>query len=83
MKHCLVDLYQDCANDCSGVKNGPALRVRGFPCMYIIETSKIFFSETAKARAQIFGIEDFPLDLYKDCSNNCPWIKNGPAPGVT
>ena len=44
---------------------------------------KIFFSETRRHRALIFGMKHFLVDLYQDCSYDVPGVKTGPAPGVT
>ena len=43
----------------------------------IAKSLKIFFSETRKSRALIFGT----WDLYHDCSYDVPGVKTGPAPG--
>ena len=44
---------------------------------------KIFFSETRRHRALIFGMQHLLVDLYKDCSYDAPKVKTGLAPGVT
>ena len=47
------------------------------------ENFKIFFSETRKCRALIFGMKHLLVDLYQDCSYDAPGFKTGLAPGVT
>ena len=44
---------------------------------------KIFFSETRRHRALIFGMKHLLMDIYQICSNYVPGVKTGPAPGVT
>ena len=47
------------------------------------KTLKLFFSETRKCRALIFGMKHLLVDLYQDCSYDAPEVKTGLAPGVT
>ena len=49
----------------------------------IAKSLKIFFSETRKCRALIFGIKHLLVDLYQDCSYDTPGVNTGLAPGVT
>ena len=44
---------------------------------------KIFFSETRRHRALIFGLKHLLVDLYQDCSYDAPGVKTGPALEVT
>ena len=44
---------------------------------------KIFFSETRRHRALIFGMYHLLVDLCQDCSYDAPGVKTGPASGVT
>ena len=44
---------------------------------------KIFLSETRRPRSLIIGMQLHLVDLYQGCSNYSPWVKNGPALGVT
>ena len=48
----------------------------------IAKSLKIFFSETRRHRALIFGMQHLLVDLYQDCSYDVPGVKTGPAPGV-
>ena len=47
------------------------------------QTLKIFFSETTRPIALIFGMWHRLMVLYQVCSNYAPGVKIGPAPGVT
>ena len=49
----------------------------------IAKSLKIFFSETRRYKALIFGMQHLLVDLYRDCSYDAPMVKTGPAPGVT
>ena len=49
----------------------------------IAKSLKIFFSETRRYRALIFGMSHLIVDLYQDCSYDVPGVKTDPAPGVT
>ena len=49
----------------------------------IAKSLKIFFSETRRHTALIFGMYHLLVDLYQDCSYDVPRVKTGPAPGVT
>ena len=43
----------------------------------------IFFSETVKAKACLFGLEQCHVELYKFCQPYAPGVKNGgPIPGA-
>ena len=41
---------------------------------------KIFLSEIRRPRSLIFGMKLYLADLYEDCSNYSPEVKNGPTP---
>ena len=49
----------------------------------IAKSLKIFFSETRRHIALIFGMQHLQVDLYQDCSYDVPGVKTGPTPGVT
>ena len=49
----------------------------------IAKSLKIFFSETRRHRALIFGMKHLLVDLYQDCSYGVPGVKTGPTLGVT
>ena len=55
MLHLLVDLYEVCSYDAPGVKTGPATGVTSWNIGTKKENFKLFFSETGKPRAVIFG----------------------------
>ena len=81
-----MDLYQDCSYDAPGFKTGPASGGGGITSLNIQTRRKIlklFFSETRKCRALIFGMKHLLVDLYQDCSYDAPGVKTGLAPGVT
>ena len=42
---------------------------------------KIYFSETRRLRALIFGMWHLIIDLYQVYSNYAPRVKTGPTPG--
>ena len=44
---------------------------------------KIFFSETRRGRALIFGMQHLLVDLYQDCSYDAPGVEIGPVLGIT
>ena len=44
---------------------------------------KIFFTETTRPRALIFGMRQNLVDLYHVCSNDAPGAQNEPAREVT
>ena len=74
-----VKLYQNCSKNlippitgCHGNKKGKKMK-----------SLKIFFSETRRRRALIFGMWHLLVDLYQVYSNDAPGVKTGPAPGVT
>ena len=80
VQHCVVVLYQVCSNHAPRVKIGPAPGVACFTQTYIGKSLKIFFAETIRPRAKIFGLQHCVLVLYQVCSNHAPRIKIGPAP---
>ena len=47
------------------------------------KTLKIFFFETRRCRALIFGMLHLLVDVYQVCSYDALGVKTGPAPGVT
>ena len=47
------------------------------------ENEKIFLSDTIRPIALTFGMLHDLVDHNQVCSNNAPWAKNGPAPGIT
>ena len=49
----------------------------------IAKSLKIFFSETKRHRALIFGMKHLLVDLDQDCLYDVPGVKTGPALGVT
>ena len=49
----------------------------------IAKSLKIFFCETRRHRALIFGMLHPLVDLYQDCSYDAPGVKTGPSTGVT
>ena len=44
--------------------------------LYRDKHEKIFFSETIRPTALIFGMEQHSVDLYQICSNYTPGAKN-------
>ena len=48
--------------------------------LYREQHKKIFFSETTRPGALIFGMWYHLVDPYQVCSNESPGAKNGPAP---
>ena len=46
------------------------------------KTKKIFFSETTRPTALIFGMWQWLMVLYINCASHAPGIKFGHAPGV-
>jgi hypothetical protein len=40
------------------------------------------YSKNLRARAKIFSMKHLLMGVYQVCSNNGPWVKIGPAPGV-
>ena len=46
------------------------------------KTKKIFFSETTRPTALIFGMWQWLMVLYINCAIHAPWVKFGHAPGV-
>ena len=84
MKHLLADVYQDCSYDAPGVKTGLAPGVTSSKHRNKDgKLQKLFFSETRKCRALIFGMKHLLVDVYQDCSYDTTKVKTGPAPGVT
>ena len=45
---------------------------------YIGKHEKIFFPETTRPKALIFGMCHHLVDLYQVSSNYAPWVKRGP-----
>ena len=50
------------------------------PYLHIVKTLKKI-SKTAISRALIFGMSQYVVDIYKDCSNDSPGIKIDPVLG--
>ena len=46
------------------------------------KTKKIFFSETTRPTALIFGMYQWLMVLYINCAIHAPGVKFGHAPGV-
>ena len=46
------------------------------------KTKKIFFSETTRPTALIFGMWQWLMVLYINCASHAPGVKFGHAPGV-
>ena len=46
------------------------------------KTKKIFFSETTRPTALIFGMWQWLMVLYINCAIHAPGVKFGQAPGV-
>ena len=46
------------------------------------KTKKIFFSETTRPTALIFGMKQWLMVLYINCAIHAPGVKFGHAPGV-
>ena len=46
------------------------------------KTKKIFFSETTRPTALIFGMQQWLMVLYINCAIHAPGVKFGHAPGV-
>ena len=78
---CLVDLCQESYSP--GAENGPAQGPTCFTWTYEGKTFEIFLFETRRPSSLIFGTQLCLVDLYQDFSNYSPWVKIGPALGVT
>ena len=78
----LMVLYINCANHVPGVKFGHAPAVDSFHRPTIGKTKKIFFSETTRPTALIFGMLQWLMVLYINCAIHAPGVKFGHAPGV-
>ena len=78
----LMVLYINCANHVPGVKFGHAPGVDSLHRLTIGKTKKIFFSETTRPTALIFGMWQWLMVLYINCANHAPGFKFGHAPGV-
>ena len=75
-------LYINCASHAPGVKFGHAPGVDSFHRLTIGKTKKIFFSETTRPTALIFGMLQWLMVLYINCAIHAPGVKFGHAPGV-
>ena len=75
-------LYINCANHVHGVKFGHAPGVDSLHRPTIGKTKKIFFSETTRPTALIFGMSQWLMALYINCAIHAPGVKFGHAPGV-
>ena len=49
--------------------------------LYREKHGKVFWSETTRPRALIFGMKHHLVDLYRVCPNYTPGAKNGPTRG--
>ena len=49
---------------------------------FIVKSLKIFFSETVRPRALIFGMLHHQMELNQVCSNYDPRVQNGPTLGL-
>ena len=78
----LMVLYINCASHAPGVKFGHAPGVDIFHRLTIGKTKKIFFSETTRPTALIFGMWQWLMVLYINCAIHAPGVKFGHAPGV-
>ena len=78
----LMVLYINCANHVPGVKFGHAPGVDSLHRPTIGKTKKIFFSETTRPTALIFGMQQWLMVLYINCAIHAPGVKFGHAPGV-
>jgi hypothetical protein len=63
-----------------GSKLAPPQGVIDFPYMNKMKTYKSSL-RTQRARAKIFSIKHFLMDVYQVCSNKRPVVKIGPAQG--
>ena len=76
-------LYINCANHAPGVKFGHAPWVDSLHRPTIgKKLKKMFFSETTRPTALIFGIKQWLMVLYINCANHVPGVKFGHATGV-
>ena len=75
-------LYINCAIHAPGVKFGQAPEVDSLNRLAIGKTKKIFFSETTRPTALIFGMWQWLMVLYINCAIHAPGVKFGHAPGV-
>ena len=74
-------LYINCASHAPGVKFGHAPGVDSFH-RQLEKLEKIFFSETTRPTALIFGMSQWLMVLYINCAIHAPGVKFGHAPGV-
>ena len=82
-KHLPVDIYQVCSYDAREVKTGLTPGSQVGTKEQRKPTSKVFFSETGRIRALIFGIYHLFVDLYQFYSYDFFGVKPDPTPGVT
>ena len=75
-------LYTNCAIHAPGVKFGHAPGVDSLHRLTMEKKSKIFFSETTRPTALIFGMWQWLMVLYINCSIHAPGVKFGQAPEV-
>ena len=75
-------LYINCANHVPGVKIGHAPGVDSLYRPTIGKTKKIFFSETTRPTALLFGMWQWLMVLYINCAIHAPGVKFGQAPEV-
>ena len=78
----LMVLYINCANHAPGVKFGHAPGVDSLHRPTIGKTKKIFFSETTRPTALIFGMLQWLMVLYINCAIHAPGVKFGQVPEV-
>ena len=78
----LMVLYINYASHAPGVKFGHAPGVDSLHRLTIGKTKKIFFSETTRPTALIFGMWQWLMVLYINCASHAPGVKFGHAPGV-
>ena len=80
----LMVLYINCASHAPGVKFGHVPGVDSFHRLTIEKTRKIFFSETTRSTALIFGMWQWLMVLYINCAIHAPrpGVKFGQAPEV-
>ena len=74
-------LYINCAIHAPGVKFGHAPGVDSLHRL-TMGKKKIFFSETTRPTALIFGMWQWLMVLYINCAIHAPGVKFGQAPGV-
>ena len=75
-------LYINCAIHAPGVKFGHARGLIVSIDLLWEKNKKIFFSETTRPTALIFGMWQWLMVLYINCAIHAPGVKFGQAPEV-